>query len=75
MFLNGMNVLADNELFAQSKPGKALAQQALGFIDIGARGGARPGRADRRHPIRGHADQVLAHAGAHAPRPAALLLT
>lgn len=40
MILNGMNVLLDNELFANCQAGLALARQPLGFIDIGARGGA-----------------------------------
>lgn len=41
MFLpHGHNSLAYNPLFADSKPGKALAAQPLGFIDVGARGGA-----------------------------------
>ncbi|OGT60069.1 MAG: hypothetical protein A3E85_02640 [Gammaproteobacteria bacterium RIFCSPHIGHO2_12_FULL_45_12] len=40
MFLNGMNVLAANKLFSESQPGQSLIERPLGFIDIGARGGA-----------------------------------
>lgn len=35
-----MNQLADNGLFLQTSAGKALLQNPLGFIDVGARGGA-----------------------------------
>ncbi len=35
-----MNSIADNIYFRESKPGKELLNKPLGFIDIGARGGA-----------------------------------
>jgi FkbM family methyltransferase len=37
-----LNALADNPLFANSVPGKLLQTSPLGFVDIGARGGAHP---------------------------------
>ncbi|AZL15684.1 FkbM family methyltransferase [Rickettsiales endosymbiont of Stachyamoeba lipophora] len=41
MFLsNQLNYLADNQLFIQSQVGQELLKTPLGFIDIGARGGA-----------------------------------
>lgn len=40
MFLSGQNVLSDHPLFRDSAVGKALQAMPLGFIDIGARGGA-----------------------------------
>lgn len=35
----GLNELSDDADFAQSLPGKSLAEQPLGFVDVGARGG------------------------------------
>lgn len=40
MFLSGQNVLSDHPLFRDSAAGKSLQEMPLGFIDIGARGGA-----------------------------------
>lgn len=40
MFLKEMNVLADCAYFIESQVGKSLLSKPLGFIDIGARGGA-----------------------------------
>ncbi len=40
MFLSGIDVLSDNPLFMNTEVGKALSNVPLGFIDIGARGGA-----------------------------------
>jgi FkbM family methyltransferase len=39
-YLNGFNRLANLDDFSASAPGRALQEQPLGFIDIGARGGA-----------------------------------
>lgn len=38
--LSGRNSLSTNQLFTHSAPGLALAKSPLGFIDVGARGGA-----------------------------------
>lgn len=40
IYLNGMNLLSDNANFANSQAGCSLKEVPLGFIDIGARGGA-----------------------------------
>lgn len=40
LYPNELNQLSNNELFMQCNAGKALEKQPLGFIDIGARGGA-----------------------------------
>lgn len=40
IYLLGANSLSENKYFSESQPGKSFANQPLGFIDIGARGGA-----------------------------------
>lgn len=40
MFLSGQNTLTDHPCFRDSEVGKSLREMPLGFIDIGARGGA-----------------------------------
>ena len=34
-----LNAISDDPLFKDSAPGRGLAAQPLGFIDVGARGG------------------------------------
>lgn len=40
LYPNGLNQLSDNKLFNECAAGKSLHTKPLGFIDIGARGGA-----------------------------------